>query len=61
MIRPAIVVASTLILIQGLRVFDQVQALTGGGPVRATETLATQVYKETSPTAPSATAPPCRW
>ncbi len=34
-------------LIQGLRVFDQVMALTGGGPGGATETLATQVYKET--------------
>jgi raffinose/stachyose/melibiose transport system permease protein len=34
-------------LIQGLRVFDQVMALTGGGPAGATETLATQVYKET--------------
>ena len=34
-------------LIQGLRVFDQVMALTGGGPNGATETLATQVYKQT--------------
>ena len=34
-------------LIQGLRVFDQVMALTDGGPGGATETLATQVYKET--------------
>jgi raffinose/stachyose/melibiose transport system permease protein len=47
LLRPTIVVASTLILIQGLRVFDQVQALTGGGPFGASETLATQVYKET--------------
>jgi raffinose/stachyose/melibiose transport system permease protein len=46
-LRPTIVVASTLILVQGLRVFDQVQALTGGGPYGASETLATQVYKET--------------
>jgi raffinose/stachyose/melibiose transport system permease protein len=30
-----------------LRVFDQVMALTQGGPVGATETLATQVYKQT--------------
>ncbi len=47
LIRPAIAIASTLMLIQGLRVFDQVLALTGGGPNGATETLATQVYKQT--------------
>jgi raffinose/stachyose/melibiose transport system permease protein len=47
LIRPSIVVASTLMLIQGLRVFDQVMALTGGGPFGASETLATLVYKET--------------
>ncbi len=46
-IRPSIAIASTLMLIQGLRVFDQVLALTGGGPAGATETLATAVYKET--------------
>jgi raffinose/stachyose/melibiose transport system permease protein len=46
-IRPSIAIASTLMLIQGLRVFDQVMALTGGGPAGATETLATQVYKQT--------------
>ncbi|RFU18821.1 sugar ABC transporter permease [Geodermatophilus marinus] len=46
-IRPSVAIASTLMLLQGLRVFDQVMALTGGGPAGATETLATQVYKET--------------
>ena len=46
-IRPSIAIASTLMLVQGLRVFDQVMALTGGGPNGATETLATQVYKQT--------------
>ena len=46
-IRPSIGIASTLMLIQGLRVFDQVMALTGGGPGGATETMATQVYKQT--------------
>jgi raffinose/stachyose/melibiose transport system permease protein len=46
-IRPSVAIASTLMLIQGLRVFDQVMALTGGGPAGSTETLATQVYKET--------------
>jgi raffinose/stachyose/melibiose transport system permease protein len=47
LLRPTIVIASTLMLIQGLRVFDQVQAMTGGGPYNATETLSTLVYKET--------------
>jgi raffinose/stachyose/melibiose transport system permease protein len=46
-IRQSVAIASTLMLIQGLRVFDQVLALTGGGPAGATETLATAVYKET--------------
>ncbi|WP_193598048.1 carbohydrate ABC transporter permease [Microbacterium sp. YJN-G] len=45
-IRPAVAIATTLGLVNGLRVFDQIMALTGGGPARATETLATQVYKE---------------
>ena len=47
LIQPALAIATTLTLIQGLRVFDQVVALTGGGPAGATETLATEVYKET--------------
>jgi raffinose/stachyose/melibiose transport system permease protein len=47
LIRPAVAIATTLTLIQGLRIFDQVLALTGGGPAGATETLATEVYKET--------------
>jgi raffinose/stachyose/melibiose transport system permease protein len=47
LLAPAITVNLTLALIHGLRVFDQVMALTGGGPVDATETLATQVYKQT--------------
>ncbi|MGK5683863.1 carbohydrate ABC transporter permease [Actinoplanes sp. URMC 104] len=46
-IRASVAIAATLMLVQGLRVFDQVMALTGGGPGGATETLATQVYKET--------------
>lgn len=45
-IRPAIAISTTLGLVNGLRVFDQIMALTGGGPASATETLATQVYKE---------------
>lgn len=45
-IRPAIAIATTLGLVNGLRIFDPILALTGGGPAGATETLATQVYKE---------------
>jgi raffinose/stachyose/melibiose transport system permease protein len=47
LLAPAVTVSVTLTTIIGLRVFDQVYALTGGGPVDATETLATQVYKQT--------------
>jgi len=47
LLAPAITIVSTLSIIRGLRVFDQVIALTGGGPVHATETLSTQVYKQT--------------
>jgi raffinose/stachyose/melibiose transport system permease protein len=44
---PAVTVSTTLTLIIGLRVFDQIMALTNGGPVDASETLATQIYKQT--------------
>jgi raffinose/stachyose/melibiose transport system permease protein len=44
-IQPSIAIATTLTLIQGLRVFDQVLALTGGGPSGATQTLGTEVYQ----------------
>ena len=47
MIQPSIAIATTLMLIQGLRIFDQVLALTGGGPAGATQTLATEVYQQT--------------
>jgi raffinose/stachyose/melibiose transport system permease protein len=47
LLAPAITIVSTLSIIRGLRVFDQVMALTGGGPVHATETLSTQIYKQT--------------
>lgn len=43
-IRPSIAIATTLGIIQGLSVFDQIKALTNGGPAGATETLATKVY-----------------
>jgi raffinose/stachyose/melibiose transport system permease protein len=47
LLAPALTVTLTLTLINGLRVFDQILAITGGGPVNASETLATQVYKQT--------------
>jgi raffinose/stachyose/melibiose transport system permease protein len=47
LLAPAITISATITLIFGLRVFDQVLALTGGGPVDASETLATQVYQQT--------------
>jgi raffinose/stachyose/melibiose transport system permease protein len=47
LLAPAVTIVSTLSIIRGLRVFDHVMALTGGGPVYSTETLSTQVYKQT--------------
>lgn len=46
LLNPAIVVAVALPTIMTLRVFDQVIGLTNGGPAQATETLATQVYRQ---------------
>jgi len=46
LLAPALTVSATLTLIHGLRVFDQVKALTDGGPAGATETLTTQVYRQ---------------
>ena len=46
-IRPSTAIATSLMLIQGLRVFDQIMALTGGGPDGATATLATEIYQQT--------------
>ena len=47
MIQPSIAIATTLSLIQGLRVFDQVAALTHGGPDNSTQTLASEIYQQT--------------
>jgi len=44
---PAATVSIALPTIFGLRTFDQVIALTFGGPGYATETLATQIFKQT--------------
>ena len=46
LIQPSLAIATTLTLIQGLRVFDQVMALTGGGPDNATQTLASEIYQQ---------------
>ncbi|SEE86143.1 carbohydrate ABC transporter permease [Ruania alba] len=43
---PATTVAMSLTLISSLKVFDQVFAMTGGGPGYATETLSVIMYKE---------------
>jgi raffinose/stachyose/melibiose transport system permease protein len=47
LLAPAVTVSLTFTLVFGLRVFDTVIGLTGGGPADSTETLATQVYKQT--------------
>lgn len=47
LLAPAITISATLTLIFGLGAFDQVLSLTGGGPVNATQTLATQVWQQT--------------
>lgn len=47
LIQPSMAIAVTLTLLQGLRVFDQVMALTGGGPAGSTQTLASEVYQQT--------------
>jgi len=47
LIQPSLAIATTLSLIQGLRVFDQVVALTGGGPAGATQVLASEIYQQT--------------
>ena len=46
LLAPAITINVALSLIGGLRLFDQILAMTGGGPGYATETLATVIYKE---------------
>jgi raffinose/stachyose/melibiose transport system permease protein len=46
LLAPSFTISITLMTISGLRVFDQVKGLTGGGPGNASETLATQVYAQ---------------
>lgn len=45
MLAPATTVCVVIALIQGLRFFDQIYALTRGGPGYATETLSTMIYR----------------
>lgn len=45
MLAPSITVAVVVALIQSLRIFDQIYALTHGGPGYATETLSTMIYR----------------
>lgn len=47
LLAPAVTAAVTITTVFSLRVFDQVLALTGGGPAQASETLATQIYAQT--------------
>ena len=47
LLAPAVTVSMTLTMIWGLATFDQIFALTMGGPVNATETLATMTWKTT--------------
>ena len=47
LIQPALAVSTTLSIIQGMKIFDQVVAMTGGGPFGATETLSTTIYHKT--------------
>lgn len=45
LLKPAIIVTTTLTLIGGLKQFDTVWAMTSGGPAGTTETLATIIFK----------------
>src|SRR5262249_51306131 len=46
LLAPAIVIGFTLSTILAFMLFDQVMALTGGGPAGGTDTLGTYVYKQ---------------
>lgn len=47
LLAPAVTVSATITLIIGMRVFDQIYALTNGGPADATETLAWRIWDQT--------------
>ena len=46
LIAPAMTINLTLSTIGGLKLFDQIFAITGGGPGYSTETLSTLIYKQ---------------
>jgi raffinose/stachyose/melibiose transport system permease protein len=46
LLAPAFTINLMLSIIGGLKLFDQVYALTGGGPGHATDTLSTLIYKD---------------
>jgi raffinose/stachyose/melibiose transport system permease protein len=46
LLAPAVTINLTLSTIGGLKIFDQVFAITNGGPGYATETLSTLIYKQ---------------
>lgn len=46
LLAPALTINLVLSLISGLRYFDQILAMTGGGPGYATETISTIIYKQ---------------
>jgi raffinose/stachyose/melibiose transport system permease protein len=46
LIAPATTIALVLSVIGSLKLFDQIMAITGGGPGYATETVATVIYKK---------------
>jgi raffinose/stachyose/melibiose transport system permease protein len=48
LLRPALVVATVLNILYGLKVFDVVYVLTNGGPGYSTEVLYTAIFKEFS-------------
>lgn len=47
MIRPVILMVLTLNLLNGIKLFDVIYVLTGGGPVNASQTLGTAMYRVT--------------
>jgi raffinose/stachyose/melibiose transport system permease protein len=47
LLAPAMTAAAMLSMILGLRTFDQILALTGGGPINASQTLSSEVYSQT--------------
>ena len=45
-IRPTLLFATLIVTIQSLQLFDLVYVMTGGGPVFATDTLVTELFRE---------------